>query len=102
MPFYTRLWKTSGGKVTDNAIIMKAIDANISQLGMTIDTDEAAGQKYAKADVKGVLYEMWIEDYASMENKLKVVAENDLAGIAAWRLGYENQAVWELIGKYIK
>ena len=102
LPFYTRLWKTSGGKVTDNAIIMKAIDANISQLGMTIDTDEAAGQKYAKADVKGVLYEMWIEDYASMENKLKVVAENDLAGIAAWRLGYENQAVWELIGKYIK
>ena len=37
-----------------------------------------------------------------MENKLKTVAENDLAGVAAWRLGYEDQAVWELIGNYIK
>jgi spore germination protein YaaH len=81
---------------------MKAIDANVSQLGMIIDADEATGQKYAKADVNGVLYEMWIEDQASMENKLKTVAENDLAGIAAWRLGYESQAVWELIGQYIK
>lgn len=102
LPFYTRLWKTSGGKVTDNAVIMKAIDANVSQLGMIIDADEATGQKYAKADVNGVLYEMWIEDQASMENKLKTVAENDLAGIAAWRLGYESQAVWKLIGQYIK
>ena len=102
LPFYTRLWKTSDGKVTDNAIMMKAIDANVSQLGMIIDTDAATGQKYAKADVKGVLYEMWIEDYASMENKLKAVFENDLAGIAAWRLGYENQEIWELIGQYIR
>lgn len=102
LPFYTRLWKTSGDKVTDNAVIMKAIDANVSQLGMIIDLDEATGQKYAKAENNGVLYQMWIEDYASMENKLKTVAENDLAGVAAWRLGYEDQAVWELIGNYIK
>ena len=102
LPFYTRLWKTSDGKVTDNAIIMKAIDANVSQLGMIIDADEVTGQKYAKADIKGVIYEMWIEDYASIENKLKTVSEKDLAGIAAWRLGYENQEIWELIGKYIR
>ena len=102
LPFYTRLWKTSGQTVTDNAIIMKAIDANVSQLGMIIDFDEEAGQKYASKEANGVLYQMWIEDYASMENKLAVVAEKNLAGIAAWRLGYEEQAVWELIGNYIR
>ena len=52
LPFYTRLWKTSGDKVTDDAIIMKAIDANVSQLGMIIDADEATGQKYAKAEIQ--------------------------------------------------
>lgn len=102
LPFYTRLWKTSGDKVTDDAIIMKAIDANVSQLGMILDADEETGQKYAKAEINGVLYQMWIEDYASMENKLKTVSENDLAGVAAWRLGYEDRAVWELIGNHIK
>ncbi len=103
IPFYTRLWKTSGQSVTDQAIIMKAIDFNVSELGMMIDFDEESGMKYASVrTADGVLYEMWIEDLASLENKLKAVTERDLAGVAAWRLGYEPQAAWELIGSYIK
>ena len=81
---------------------MKAMDKNVSDFGMVIEYDEEAGQKYASAESNGVLYQMWIEDYASLENKLAVVAEKDLAGVAAWRLGYEEQAAWELIGNYIK
>lgn len=102
LPFYTRLWTTSGQTVTDKAIFMKSIDKVVSDYGMMIDYDEAAGQKYARAEANGVVYEMWIEDYASMENKLIAVKERDLAGVAAWRLGYEEQAVWELIGSYIQ
>lgn len=102
LPFYTRLWTTSGEDVTDKAIFMKSIDKVVSDYGLIIDFDEATGQKYARAEVNGVVYEMWIEDYASMENKLIAVKERDLAGVAAWRLGYENQAVWELIGTYIQ
>lgn len=101
LPFYTRLWKTTGDKVTDQAIFMKSIDANVSDLGMMIDFDYETGQKYASVEKDGALYQMWIEDYASMENKLIAVEERDLAGVAAWRLGYEEQAVWELIGSYI-
>lgn len=102
LPFYTRFWTTSGEDVTDKAIFMKSIDKVVSDYGLIIDFDEATGQKYARAEVNGVIYEMWIEDYASMENKLIAVQERDLAGVAAWRLGYENQAVWELIGTYIQ
>ena len=102
LPFYTRLWTTSGDTVTDKAIFMKSIDNVVSDYRMIIDFDEATGQKYARAEVNGVIYEMWIEDYASMENKLIAVQGRDLAGVAAWRLGYEEQAVWELIGTYIQ
>lgn len=102
LPFYTRLWKTSGETVTDSAVIMKAIDKNVSDLGMIIDYDEEAEQKYASVEKNGVRYEMWIEDYASTENRLIAVAERDLAGVAAWRLGYEEKAIWELIGSYIQ
>lgn len=102
LPLYTRLWKSAGETVTDQAIIMKNIDKNVSDLGMQIDFDEATGQKYASVEKDGALYQMWIEDYASIENKLIAVKERDLAGVAAWRLGYEDQAVWELIGSYIQ
>ena len=68
---------------------------------MMIDYDEEAQQKYAYVEKNGVRYEMWIEDYASTENRLIAVTERGLAGVAAWRLGYEEQAVWELIGSYI-
>ncbi len=102
LPFYTRLWTTSGNSVTDKAIFMRSIDNVVSDYRMIIDFDEATGQKYARAEANGVIYEMWIEDYASIENKLIAVKERDLAGVAAWRLGYEEQAVWELIGTYIQ
>ena len=102
LPFYTRLWTTSGETVTDKAVFMKSIDTAVSDYGMVIDYDESTGQKYARAEADGAVYEMWIEDFASMENKLIAVKERDLAGIAAWRLGYEEQAVWELIGNYIQ
>lgn len=102
LPFYTRLWKTAGETVTDKAIYMKAVGTAVEEYGMTIDYDEASGQKYARAEADGVVYEMWIEDMASMENKLIAVQERGLAGVAAWRLGYEEQEVWELIGSYIQ
>ena len=36
-----------------------------------------------------------------LEEKLKVVSENDLAGVAEWSLGWEEPGVWNLIGQYI-
>jgi len=106
LPFYTRRWmtpekRTSDDEITDKVVIMKDIDKEVSSLGMKIDFDNATGLKYASVNKDGVLHEMWIEDYASIENKLIIMEECDLAGAAAWRLGYENQEIWELIGSYM-
>ena len=80
----------------------KHLKKNVSELGMVIDFDETTGQKYASIETDEALYEMWIEDYASIENKLIAVTERNLAGVAAWRLGYENPEIWDLIGSYIQ
>ncbi len=101
LPFYTRLWKTESKEVTDQTVLMKNVDETVSELGMKIDFDAETGQKYASAEKDGVRYQMWIEDYASMENKLKLAERAGVAGVAAWRLGYEKPEVWELIGSYI-
>lgn len=102
LPFYTRLWKTTSGGTTDSAVVMKAVDDVVSKYGMAVEYDEATGLKYARAESDGAVYQMWIEDYESIENKLSAVQDRELAGVAAWRLNYENREIWELIGAYIQ
>lgn len=45
---------------------------------------------------------VWLEDARSIEEKMKIVAEYDLAGVAAWSLGGEYPQVWEVITRYNK
>jgi len=32
---------------------------------------------------------------------LRIIAGADVAGVAAWRLGFENEQVWPVIGAYM-
>ena len=44
----------------------------------------------------------WFEEDKSVEEKLKVISEYDVAGIAAWKLGLEKSSVWSVISSYIR
>ena len=101
LPFYTRLWKTDAKGTTDKAIVMSAMEDAIKKYKLTVTYDEETGQQYGTSNIEGAHYQMWIEDLASMEKKLRAIKLRDLAGIAAWRLSYEERAVWDLIGNYI-
>ena len=37
----------------------------------------------------------------SLEEKMKVIQQNELAGVAEWSLGRENSSVWDLILQYL-
>ena len=50
---------------------------------------------------EGKTYKVWLEDVSSLEPKLQLIKEFNLAGSAAWRLGQETSDVWELILKYV-
>lgn len=101
LPFYTRLWKTDSNGTTDKAIMMSAMEEAIEKYSLTVTYDETTGQQYGTSQIDGAHYQMWIEDLASMEKKLEAIKVRDLAGVAAWRLSYEEREVWELIGNYI-
>ncbi len=73
------------------------IDAN----GAIPIWSEEAGQYYVEYVNSGVTYKIWIEDAASLEEKLKVLQTNNLAGGAFWKMGLENSTVWDTIIKYI-
>ena len=43
----------------------------------------------------------WLEDADSIEAKLGIMAGNNLAGVAEWRLGFETADVWDKIAAYV-
>lgn len=105
LPFYTRIWDEytdeEGNHVLNGkAYTMKASFEVVEQLGLPVNWSNDVGQYVAEGDVDGHHYSVWLEDARSIEEKMKVVEEHDLAGIAAWSLGGELPEVWEVISRY--
>lgn len=100
LPFYTRVWMTQGATVTDQSLTMKNTADYIARNHIQTEWDEAACQNYAEWESGGVTYQVWFEDEKSISVKLNVMQAKNIGGVAAWRLGYEQPAVWELISAY--
>lgn len=128
VPLYTRLWietpktdeEIENEKVTyDDAgneihtdeedIIPYTLDIQTLKMEDGITTakangsvvwDEETAQNYATWQKGGKTYEIWLEDRDSLEAKLKVMQENNLAGVAAWQVAYADSYVWDLFRSY--
>ena len=112
VPFYTRLWMETKGeegteaaeqivKLESEVYRMKTTPALLEEAGAEIKLDPASGLNYAEWESEGVVYKIWIEDTSSLEARLKFMKQYNLAGISAWRLGYESADAWDLILKYV-
>ncbi len=119
VPFFTRLWfetpKTEEelaqeegteaaaypNKITSQAYGMSEAASVVENAGVQAEWDENTKQNYAQWEADGGTYRIWLEDTRSLEEKLKVIRENDLAGVAEWSLGMEDSAVWDLILQYV-
>ncbi len=105
-PFYTRLWQLTSGAdgytVDSEALGMTDAEDRVNDAGASFDWLEEAGQYYATFDEGGSTYEIWLEDQNSLDLKLNLMREYDLAGCAFWKLGFEKSAVWETIVKFIQ
>lgn len=119
IPFFTRLWeqtpkteeelKSQAGtdaaqypmNVNSKAYGMQDAKGIIADAGAQTIWDEKTQQNYATWETDGIKYEIWLEDEQSLEAKLKLMKDNKLAGTAAWALGQEDPAIWQLILKYV-
>ena len=119
VPFFTRLWfetpKTQEelsqeagteaanypDKVSSSAYSMDEAAQVVKDAGAQAQWDEETGQNYAEWEADGGTYKIWLEDNRSLEEKLKVIKSNNLAGVAEWSLGMESSSVWDLILQYV-
>lgn len=97
IPFYTRLWKTTGGNVTSEAIGMDQAQQTIADNNVETYWDKTTSQNYGKYDIDNSTYQIWLEDAQSVAEKVKLVSKYDLAGVSAWKLGFENSGIWKVI-----
>lgn len=103
IPFYVREWKldTQGNIVKDanGAYVSRAIFMNqLSQLiadKQAVGTyDSTSGQTKYKYTEGGYTYVFWAETSASILKRVDIADKYDLAGVAFWRLGYEDASLW--------
>lgn len=101
VPFYTRVWKTENGTLTSEAVSMDVATQFIANNGIETYWNEETCHNYGEAQIGDVFYQVWLEDTQALQDKLNVMSQYDLGGVAEWKLGLENAAAWDLIENYM-
>lgn len=105
IPFYTRLWaeeEAEGSvKLSSEALTMNGAKDVLERNKVTAEWDSETGQNYVEYKKSGITYKMWLEDVDSLHERLKVIAGANVAGVAAWRLGFETKEIWPVIDAYM-
>ena len=102
IPFYTRLWKTTGGALTSEAIGMDQAQQVITENNVQTVWDGSVGQNYGTYETQDSTYEIWLEDAQSIAEKVKLIPKYELAGVAQGKLGFENSSIWQVISENLQ
>lgn len=102
VPFYSRLWKTLAGTLSSEAIGMGQVQEVVAKYNVETYWDKNTSQNYGAFENEGAEFQIWIEDAQSIAEKVKLSSQYNLAGVAAWKLGFESSDVWQAISDNLK
>ncbi len=98
IPFYTRLWlEGKNGETTSTAMGIASAKKWVAENQMELSWMEELGQYYGEKDAKDGTYYLWMEEERSIEKKVQLIQEFDLAGVACWKLGFEPAEIWDIV-----
>ena len=97
VPFYTRVWYTNeNGQKRSVAVDMKRL-VEIIPSGSKKTWDDSLKQYVTEYTKNGRKYKVWIEDEKSLDAKLSLIFEYNLAGAAYWKKDSEPNSIWNMI-----
>jgi cellulose synthase/poly-beta-1,6-N-acetylglucosamine synthase-like glycosyltransferase/peptidoglycan/xylan/chitin deacetylase (PgdA/CDA1 family)/spore germination protein YaaH len=87
-------YKTKDGKTAaDNWTVEEAwLMAHDAQA--QIQFDQASGNPYFFYEEDGIKHEVWMLDAVSAWNQLRSINDTNVGGVALWRMGSEDPAIW--------
>lgn len=97
IPFYTRVWTTdSNGKVSSKTVSMKNTYLVIPENANKQWNDQLK-QNYVEYTDGDNKKQIWIEDIDSLKEKVSLITEKNLGGVASWQKGMESEEVWKML-----
>jgi spore germination protein len=90
VPLYGRAWGSAGGAAAYSNILYNAL----SVPGARVDYDFSAQTPFIVSPNGSLI--SYFDDADSLARKVALVHTYNLAGIAAWRLGFEDPGFWSL------
>jgi len=111
IPFYSRLWKLT--PVYNEETLETTYDIDEEELGWNSSKKwmnnnvsdpmwlEDCGQWYGEIEKNGKIYKMWLENKDSLEERLTLMQQYNLAGAAFWSSSLDSSEAWDVIIKYI-
>ena len=98
IPLYTRLWTedSSGNVVKQTTVSLKNIDKVVPS-NVQKHWDDNLKQYYVEYQDGSYTKKMWIEDEKSLKEKISLIKNNNLAGVASWEKGMETDNFWTFL-----
>lgn len=97
IPFYTRVWKVTNSETTSTAMGIEAAKKWVEEHNVELYWQEELGQYYGELEADGGMYYLWMEEERSIGEKVALVDEYDIGGVACWKLGFEPKSIWEIV-----
>ncbi len=101
IPFYTRVWESGQDGLKAQTLSMASENEWIARIGVTPVWSDEYCQNYVEYQSNGSTFQCWLEDTESIRVKLNVMKTQGIKGVASWKLGLEDAAVWDEIAEYV-
>lgn len=102
IPLYARLWTedSSGKVVKQSTVSLKNMNSIIPESANKQWNDDLK-QYYVEYKDNSYTKKIWIEDEKSLKEKISLITNNNLGGVASWEKGMETDNFWEFLKQEI-
>ncbi|NPV79917.1 MAG: SH3 domain-containing protein [Firmicutes bacterium] len=101
IPAYGYDWPLYWGGSVEAVSYRQAV-SRAARSGVEPQWDESSASCYYRYSIPAGQHEVWFENGTSLAAKVRLVKQYGLAGIAVWRLGYEEKEFWQIINQELR